>query len=124
MRPAVDRGGDAVPGNFLHFRDAGRVGLPAIGCQQGLGNGVFGVAFGQRRVLQQLLFGNRAGVQGGDAERALGERAGLVKHDRFRPGERLEIGRAFDEYAAARSAADAAEKTERNRDDERARDRR
>ena len=54
------------------------------------------------------------------SENARKEGAGLVEDDRFGPGERLEVVAALDEDAAFGRPADAAEKGERHRDDERA----
>ena len=54
-------------------------------------------------------------------ERAVGERAGLVKDDGVHIGERLEVVRTLDEDAQLGCAANAAKEAERDANHERAR---
>jgi len=90
-RVPVDRGGDAVAAELFDVRHAAAVNFLAIGLLQTLADGVRGGAFGQRRVFQQLLLGQRAVVDSRDLKHAARQRPGLVEHDDLRCGQGLQI---------------------------------
>ena len=117
----VDRGGDAVAADLLNIGDAAAVNFLSIRFLQTLADRVRRGAFGQRRIFQQLLFGQRAVMHGCDLEDALRQRAGLVEDDDLRPGESLEIVGTLDQDALLTGPADAREEAQRDADDEGAR---
>ena len=93
----------------------------AAGFAQTLADGMAGKAFGQSSLFQQLFFGAAVGrADLADGKNALGQGAGFIKHSNGGVGKCFQIVAAFDEDAAAGSAADAAEEAQRNADDQRA----
>ena len=70
--------------------------------------------------VQQLLRRDLLRVDRVHREAALGQRAGLVKHDRVHTVEHFEVVGALDEHAVARGPADPAEEAQRHGDHERA----
>ena len=119
-RLSVDHSAHAAPGQLLHRADAALVDVLTVGLADGAGDGMVGIALRIRRQLQKFRLGDLVGMDGGDVEHALGQRARLVKDDDLRLRERFQIAAALDEYAVARGSADAAEEAQRHGDDQRA----
>ena len=82
---------------------------------------MFGVALGQGRRLQQFGFVHAGGgADPGHLKDTAGQGAGLVKDHHPGAGQLFQIGRALDQDAAPARPADAAEKAQRDADDQRA----
>ena len=82
--------------------------------------GVLRPAFCQRSGFHQCGVGHAlGGVDAGDLKGALRQGAGLIEHHNAGVGQFFQIGRALDEDAAGGSAADTAEETQRDGDDQR-----
>ena len=98
------------------------VDLAMVGDTHGLRDGVIGERLRKGCDLEQRLLGIASlGVHRDHRERAVGERAGLVKDDGVHIGERLEVVRTLDEDAQLGCAANAAKEAERDANHERAR---
>ena len=118
-RLAVHLGGDAVAAQLLHAGDAGRVDVLAVSSLDAQGDGVLRPALGQRSGFHKGIFGTALhGADLDDLEGTLGQGAGLIEDDDAGIGQLFQIGRALDENAAGRGAADAAEEAQRDRDDQ------
>ena len=113
-------GDNAVAADLFDIRDAAAVDLLAVGALETLADRMGGGTFGESCVLKQLFLLDRCVVHGADLEYALGQRAGLVKHNSLDLRQSLKIVGAFDEDTFLARAADAGEEAERDADDERA----
>ena len=92
----------------------------AVGSFDAQGDGVLRPAFRQCSGFHQCGVGHAlGGVDAGDLKGALRQGAGLIEHHNTGVGKLFQIGRALDEDAAGGSAADAAEKAQRDGDDQR-----
>ena len=117
---AVHLRGHAMAAQLLHVRDPGGVDGLAVGSFDAQGDGVLGPAFRQRSGFHQCGVGHAlGGVDAGDLKGALRQGAGLIEHHNAGVCQLFQIGRAFDEDAAGGSTADAAEKAQRDGDDQR-----
>ena len=117
---AVHLRGHAMTAQLLHVRDPGGVNGLAVGGLDAQGDGVLRPAFRQRSGFHQCGVGHTLGrVDAGDLKGALRQGAGLIEHHNTGVGKLFQIGRALDEDAAGGSAADAAEETQRDGDDQR-----
>ena len=79
---------------------------------------VRGVGLRSRADTEQLVFRHTLGSYSGDCKAALCKGAGLVKHERARSRQFLEIVRALYHDTILRSPADTAEIGERNRNNQ------
>ena len=113
---SVHSGRDALAGVFLCLRDSHRIRRPAPGTDQGLGNGVGGMAFAVCRILQERLPRNRGMVDFGHFEDALGHGAGLVKGYNIRLGKGFQVAGTLDQNAGPAGSADTGEEGQRDGD--------
>ncbi len=121
--PAADHAGQALAGAFGDLGDVGKLQSALLGAgADGLGERVARVALDGGRQGEDLVLGEAgAGVDVGDDGAAVGERAGLVEHDRLHLRRVLEHARVLHDDAAARRQRDRADDGHRHADEQRAR---
>lgn len=120
-RNAVDLCKNASAADLFNVRDAAAVNFLAICFLQALADGVRRGALGERRILQELRFFQRAVVDGADLEHALCQRAGLIEDNGLDLRERFQIIRALDQHAFLACPADAGKEAQGDAHNERAR---
>ena len=118
---AVDTGADALAREFFDVFHRAAVGFVTVGRAQRRRNRMRGKTLDMRGHVQQLVRRDGLGMDVRDLERALRQRARLVKDNGIDARKRFEIIRALDKHTRTARAADAGEERERDADDERAR---
>ena len=119
--PSVHHGGDAVTGDFFDVVNPPFIDRHSERMLKRQRNRMAGMAFRQHRDFQQFALRYGFGVYGGHFKAALGERAGLIEHNRAHLRQRFHIVAALDQNTSGRCAADAAEEAERYGNHQRAR---
>ncbi len=118
-RHTVNHRLDAVTGDLLHIGNAAVVDFLPIGFLDGQRDRVIGIVLRIRRQFQQFLVLHTVGMNFSNGKGAFCQSAGLVEHNSFRVGQRLQVVAALDEYADLGRAANTAEEAERNRNHQR-----
>ena len=107
-----------MTGNFLHITDPAVVDFPAVCLLDRLRNRVIRIIFRIGGQLQKLFFFHIYGLDLAYRKRAFRQCAGLIKHDNFRMGQRLQIVTSLDKNADFGCSANTAKETKRNGDNQ------